>query len=443
MVEICTVGGFSEVGKNMTVIRYKGEAVILDMGVQVDKYIAAKDDAEDEIVNFSDLLRKGAVPDERLIKEWRKEVLAIVPTHAHLDHLGAIPYMANKYDADIICSRYSAAVLRALLEEKNSNLKKRIIELPNNATYKVSENITIEFIEITHSTPDTVMIAVHTPDETIVYCNDFKLDDTPTLGNKPNYKRIKALGKEGIKLLIMDSLYSRAKRKTPSESVARERLKEVLFETDLRGKGLIVTTFSSHIARLKAIAEFGEKLGRRVLFMGRSLAKYSYAAQDCGIYQVSDHAEIVGYKAKVKKRLKEIERENRDKYMLVVTGHQGELDSVLSSIVDEKINYKLFPGDIIIFSCCVIPNPVNIANRKVLEEKLLQKRITIYKDIHESGHASGLDHRELISMLKPEYIIPAHGDSSKTEPLLEIAEELGYVSGKTVLIMHDGAIIKL
>ncbi|MBN2421720.1 RNase J family beta-CASP ribonuclease [Candidatus Woesearchaeota archaeon] len=439
MIEICTVGGYSEVGKNMTAVKYKDDVVVLDMGLQVDKYIGAKDENEDDIIDANELLGQGAIPEEYFIKNWKKYVKAIIPTHAHLDHLGAIPYIAANYDADILCTPFSSEVLKAILKDRKADLPNKIMTLTTNAVYQLNKDIKIEFINTTHSTPQTVMVAVHTPEGSVLYCNDFKFDNFPVIGEKPNFKRLRELGKKKkVKLLILDSLYSHLARKTPSESIAREMLRDVMLGVPSKNKTVIVTTFASHIARLKSIVDFGTKMNRKIVFLGRSLAKYSYAAEACGIVKFSKSVEICGFSSQVKKILRKIEKQGRDKYLLVVTGHQGEPNAVLSKIVDGRLKFRLFPEDHVIFSCTTIPNALNIANRDILENKLKALKVRIFKDIHMSGHASREDHRDLIHMVNPEHIIPAHGDISKTSNLIDLAQELGYELGKTVHLMQDG-----
>ena len=201
-------------------------------------------------------------------------------------------------------------------------------------------------------------------------------------------------------------------RKTPSEAIAKEMLRDVMLNMDSRGKAVIITTFSSHIARLKSIIEFGKKMKRKIVFLGRSLGKYVYAAQDINLVNFSKNVDICIYSRQIQKKLKEIEQD-RDKYLIVCTGHQAEPDAVLSKIATGKYKFNLMPEDNIIFSCTVIPNEVNTKNRQELEKILLTKRVRIFKHIHESGHGSREDHREMINMLRPEYILPTHALEEK------------------------------
>lgn len=442
MIEICTVGGYNEVGKNCTAIKVDDEVVILDMGLHLDKYIEYTEDEETHDFSPKKLVEIGAVPDLSFIEDWIPKVKVIIPTHAHLDHIGAIPFLSNRFNAPIVCTPFAKAVLEAILDDEGIKLRNEIKAVNPNSVYKVSENIKAEFINMTHSTPQTAMVAIHTKYGTIVYGNDFKFDSQPVLGKKPNFKRLAEIGKKGVLCLIVDSIYSSLARKTPSESVAKEMLKEVMLGTNSRGKAVIVTTFSSHLARLKSIIEFGRKMNRKIVFLGRSLRKYAMAGEKIKIVNFSKNAEIVGFRDKVRKNLNSI-AEKKDKYLLVVTGHQGEPKSVLPRIINNEFKFRLGPGDLVIFSCTVIPNEINRINRDVIENKMKNLGVRIFRDIHVSGHCAREDQRDLIEMLKPENLIPAHGGKDKAEPMAELASELGYKLGKNVFIMEDGKRLKL
>lgn len=437
MITICAVGGYNEVGKNMTAVKVDDEVVILDMGLQLEKYIAYTEDEEEDIKNITapQLTKVGAIPDMAKIEDWRKRVKAIITTHAHLDHIGAIPFLAKKFKANIYCTPFTKAVLKIILKDEKIHLRNKIVSVNANSGFAVSKNISVEFINMTHSTPQTVMIALHTKYGTIIYANDFKFDNFPTLGKKPNYKRLKEIGEKGVKCLILDSIYSKNSTKTPSESVAREMLKEVL-SLDLQGKTVFITTFASHLARLKSIIEFSKRLNRKILFLGRSLAKYVQAGEEVGIINFSKDVEIVKYGAKIRKRLRKIK--NPADYVFVCTGHQAEPKSVLSKLVNNVFQFEFKPGDYLIFSSGVIPVPINIANREALEKILKEKGVRIFKDIHVSGHAAKEDQRDLIQMTKPAHIIPAHGDFSMASALAELAIEEGYKLGDGIHIMKDG-----
>ncbi len=442
MVEICTIGGYNEVGKNSTAVKIGEEVYILDLGIHLENYIKYTQDEDLVSVDPKELVQAGAVPDISAISDWKDKVKMIMPTHAHLDHVGAIPYLGNNFKSQIMCTPFTAEVLKGILTEDKIKLNSKIRSMSANSSFKVSDNVEIEFVHVTHSTPQTVMIALHTKEGTILYANDYKFDLFPTLGKKPNFKRLEELGKKKVLALICDSTYASDARKMPSESIAKEMLKEVMLGIDSKNKHVVVTTFSSHIARLNSIVEFGQKLNRKIVFMGRSMSKYVRAAEDTGIANFTNKVEVLKYSNQIKRKLKKITKE-RGKYLMVATGHQGEPKSTLAKMMNGELKFNFLPEDHVIFSCRTIPSPTNIANRQRLESDLKNFNVRIFKDIHQSGHAAREDMRDLINLVKPEHIIPAHGELSMTSSLADLAVEMGYRKGSNVHVMNDGERIKL
>ena len=439
MIEICAVGGYNEIGKNMTAVKVDDEVIILDMGINLDPYIRYTE--EEDIIgplNPKELLKVGAIPDDKVIENWKDKVKAIVPTHAHLDHVGALSFLSNNYKAPIICTPFTAEVIKIIANDEKIELNNPLKILNVNSTLKISNNIRIEFINVTHSIPQTVMVAIHTKYGILIYANDFKFDNHPVIGRKPNYERLHQLGKKGVSVLICDCTRAKDFVKTPSEIVAKEMLRDVMLGVNSKNKAVIVTTFSSHIARLKSIVEFGRKMGRKIIFLGRSLDKYTTAAENIGLVNFSSEVEIVKYGSKIKKRLKQLQKKDLGKYLLVVTGHQGEQRATLSKIAKGEIPLKLSPEDHVIFSCVVIPSKTNIENRRKLEQELESKGVRIFKDIHVSGHAAREDIRDLINALNPKNIIPAHGEEDMKEALVSLAVEKGYKRDKNILLIKDG-----
>ena len=439
MIEICTVGGYNEVGKNMTAVNVDGEVVIFDMGIHLESYIKYTEDEDIINVNPSELIKVGAVPDITKIEKWKDKVKAIIPTHAHLDHIGAVPYISSNYDAPILGTPFTIAVLKTILKDERITIKNKIRKLAPNSVFQISKNLKVEFINITHSTPQTVMVALHTKYGVILYANDFKFDRFPTLGEKPNFKRLKELGKKGVLCLIVDSTYSRSCKKTPSESVAKEMLKDVLLGTGNKGKAVFVTTFSSHIARLRSIVECGKKMNRKIVFLGRSLSKYCKASESVGIAKFSD-VKIVKYRNDIKRTLEKIKKIGMGKYLVVLTGHQGEPKAALSRIINGELGFNFEPDDHVVFSCITIPTPTNIENRRVLEAKLKNQHVRIFTDIHVSGHAAREDSRDLIELVRPKHIIPAHGEHKMTSAMADLALEMGYKENN-IHVMKNGQML--
>jgi len=436
-IEICTVGGFSEVGKNMTAIKVGDDVVIIDMGIYLPAVLDIQDDVVWQELSSFQLSDMGAIPDDSVIKDWKDKVKAIVLGHCHLDHIGAIPYMAAKYRAPIIGTPYTIEVLKSLLKDEKVKLPNQLKPVKPNSKIKINKNLTIELINITHSTLQCAMIAVHTPGGVVLYANDFKFDNSPVVGEKPNYKRLRELGKKGVKVLLVESLYADRQMKTPSEKVARELLKEVLLSVDNRGKAVFVTTFASHIARIKSAIEFGKKLNRKVLLFGRSMGRYVKAAEDLGLVNFSKSAEIYAYKSQIQRKLGDVAK-NRGKYLVICTGNQAEPNAVLTRLANKEFKFKFQEGDQVVFSCKTIPQASNIANRHLLESQLKKQKVRTFIDIHQSGHASREDLRDFFDMVKPDHIIPAHGEVRMETALADLASEKGYVIGETVHLMTDG-----
>lgn len=426
-VEIYTIGGYNEVGKNMTAVKVDDEVVIFDMGLHLPNYIRLTEEREDVFAaSTKELKHARAIPNDDFIKDLRKDVKAIIPSHAHLDHVGAIPYLADKYNAPILATPFTAAVLRAILKDEKINIRNEIKVLSPNSIYKISKNLKIEFINVTHSTPQASMVALHTKYGIILYANDFKFDNHPVLGKKPNYDALKRLGKDGILLMIVDSLYAYSASKTPSENVAKEMLRDVMLGVDSKGKAVIVTTFSSHLARLKSIVEFGKQMNRKIVFLGRSLRKYINAGEEAKLVNFSKDADIVGFGKKIKQKLMKIQAKGVHKYLLVVTGHQGEPKATLSKMARGDFPFKFKPEDHIVFSCSVIPTEINKTQRAELEGRLRHLGVRIFTDIHVSGHAAREDLRDFINMTKPTNIMPAHAERQTVNAMIELCHEMGY-----------------
>lgn len=437
-LELCTVGGYSEVGKNMTAIKYNDEVVICDMGFFIPA-IVSYEEMEGGPRTLEGLKRRGAIPSDFVIKPWADKVKAIAISHCHLDHMGAIGYLAQKYKCPVYGTPFTIEFIKKTLHDEKLKIPNKLQVLNAGSKIKVSENIELEFINVTHSTPQAVFIAVHTPDGTVIYTNDFKFDNSPVLGKKPDYERMEKIAKEkDVVAMVVDSLYADSEGKTSSEKVAKEMLKDVMTGTNNKDNLIIVTTFASHIARLKSIIELGKKLRRKVVFFGRSLAKYTSAAENINLVNFSKDVEIMTYSRQVQNKLKQIEKKGRNKYLIVCTGNQAEPGAILTRLAYDKLKFKFNPEDQVIFSCKTIPVTPNIEAREKLEKRLKQKKVRIFKEIHVSGHAKEEDLRDLINIFKPKMIIPSHAPPEKLQHAIDLAKEMGYVKGKNVFMPHDG-----
>jgi ribonuclease J len=418
---IHTIGGFDEVGKNMTALEIDNDVLVLDDGLFLPAIVGVEE--REKIITEKGMRGIGALPDDDYLDEngLQDKVRALLISHAHLDHVGAIPYNSYRYNAPVLGTPFTMEVLKVLMEDNEQRINNKIIPIKVNGSYIVNgknDRYKVEFINMTHSTPQTAAIAVHTRHGIVLYVNDYKLDNSPILGDKPNYKRLQEIAKMGVKVLIINSLYAPKEAKTPSEKIARGLLEDVLFGTENRKSAVIITTFSSHIARLKSITEFGHRMGREVVFLGRSLGKYITAARRAGIADFLSRTKICTYRKQVEKILKQVDR-NRER------------------IAKEELPISLRKEDQIIFSSQTIPSTINEANKAHLEKRLKKHNVRIFDNVHCSGHGAREDLRDFINMTKPEHIIPAHGDLKKTTAGVMLAEELGYKLGKNVHLMQN------
>ena len=437
-MKIYSVGGYNEVGKNMTVIDLGEDVIIFDCGLFLPPIVELEE--ADKVYSEKRLRSIGAVPSDDILDSLglRDKVRAILPSHAHLDHIGALPFLSYRYNADIIGTPFTIEVLKTLLNDEKVELKNKLrVVQPNSFCYVQGKNkkYQVDFINITHSTIQTSMIALHTDEGVVLYANDFKFDNNPILGKKPNYDKLKEIAKEGVKVMIVDSLYSGDERKTASEKVARALLEEVMLTTNNDNAGLVVTTFSSHIARLKSIVEFGQELNRKIVFFGRSLNKYVGAATRIDMCPFRNDIEIASYKNQIEKKLKNI-TSHREQYLVVCTGHQGEPGSILDRLSKNKLPFQFRSQDHVLFSSSVIPTKINIENREKLDAKLKKSGVRLFNNLHVSGHAGREDLRDFINMINPEHIIPAHGSHDKIAPMAELAKELGY-KDKDIHLLND------
>jgi ribonuclease J len=446
-MEMCAIGGYDEVGKNMTAVKVNEHVFLFDCGFYLPGVIELQEEGE---INYTKqgLRRVGAIPDDRILDDigWRNKVRAIFISHAHLDHVAGLPFLADRYpNATIYATPFTMRVLESLIQDSNVMVtnKRKIVQ--SNSIHKipgVPGNIKVEFIHTTHSTIDSTFVVLHTPEGGFFYALDYKFDNTPTFGKPPNYKRLKQLASENIKVAVIDTLYSYKETSNLSEKDADEMLRKAFQKSQTKNKALFVTTFSSHIERLNNIVKHASKTRREIVFLGRSLAKYIDCAIKVGKCPFQNKIKIIKYRRQVNSTLRKVEK-NPGKYLVVCTGHQGEEGSILDRISKGLTDFRFHQGDHIIFSSSVIPTEVNIQARKILDERLEKMGVILQKNVHVHGHGSKEDKKKLIKMIKPKIIIPSHGNKTQEKDLICVAEEIGYRLGKTSYLISNGKHLKL
>ncbi len=427
MIKITAIGGYEAVGRNMTSVTSGKETIAIDDGIRLDTMQMYDSDTK-ELKKYEeeDLLRMSIVPDTRRLKN----PIAQIISHGHLDHIGALPITEPNFP--IITTHYPAEIGR------KEYPKGDFYSLGYGEQFEISPHLSVEFIEITHSIPYTSIVILHTNEGDIVYASDFKLDDYSTIA-KTDYSKLREIGKGNVKAFIVESTRVGETGKTPSESVAKEKLKDVVNSIE---DGLIVaTTFSTHIERIEAILEEAEKIGRIPMVLGRSLFNQTELAEKFGLLDLPLTARVFATSKAIKRAFGEIK--NRNDYFLLVTGHQGEPTSVLSKMINGEYKFRFEKNDSVILCANAIPTPVNIASRYVIKTKLQSFGVKIFDDVHVSGHAAKEDHRKMLKMIKPDHIIPCHGGIDMRGDYAELAVEEGYELNKNVHLLTNGTSVEL
>lgn len=442
-IEIIAVGGYDEVGRNMTAVRCGKEIIIFDMGLRLDQ-LMIHEDAEVDEMHSLDLIKIKAIPDDTILQKVEGTVKAIVCSHGHLDHIGAIPKLAHRYKAPIISTPYATELIRQQISgEKKFGVGNKLVVLNAGQKLTLSPNLVLEFVRTQHSIIDTVTPVLHTPHGAIVYACDFKFDRTPVIGLPPDFARFRQIGKDGVLALIVESTYIHRPGRCPSERIARDLVRDVITSFEDDKNAIVVSTFSSHISRVKTIAECACEIGRKPVFLGRSMQKYSVTAEQMKYVSFPETTSVFGDRRTVDRVMRRMMKEGKEKFLPIVTGHQGEPGSILTRLAHGDTPYQLSKGDKLLFSANVIPNPMNVGNRYAIEHRLKMTGARIFTDLHVSGHAYREDHYEFIQMLQPQHIIPAHADLKMTAGYAEFAGDLGYTSDNDIHLMRNGQRLRI
>lgn len=412
------LGGSNEIGMNLNLYRYKGKWLMVDFGIGF---------ANDYLPGVEVL-----VPDISFLEDKKQDIVGLVITHAHEDHLGAVPYLWEELNCPIYVTPFTASVLKLKLEREKITPKAPIHEIPL-GTRTTLAPFDIELITVTHSIPEMQAVAIRTPKGTVMHTGDWKFDDNPLVGTVTDENRLNAIGDEGVLAIVCDSTNVFVEGASGSEGDVRKELVELIRNCPER---VLVTTFASNIARLETIIHAAEDTGRRVVLAGRSIERMVMAAQDAGYLQ--NIPELLGEKAAMELP--------RNQCLIISTGCQGEPRAALSKIArGEHPVIRLSPKDTVIFSSRDIPG--NESRIGYMHNRLVEKGIEVITarigGIHVSGHPARDELTRMYQMVRPQIAIPTHGEPRHLHAHAALAKSLGVpetveASNGAVILLEKG-----
>ncbi|PPR43570.1 MAG: Ribonuclease J1 [Alphaproteobacteria bacterium MarineAlpha6_Bin2] len=408
------IGGIGEIGMNFYIYGTQGKWIIVDLGITF---------GNDDTPGIDIIL-----PNPEFIKKNKKDLLGIIITHAHEDHIGAVPYLWSQLECPVYSTPFASAILKRKITELK--IKKNFVKtISLDSTLKLGP-FTIDIISTTHSIPEPNAIAIKTKFGNILHTGDWKIDPNPLVGKSFNTKKLQNFGNNGVLAIVSDSTNANVNGHSRSEQTLRESLVKIVSQLKNR---VAITSFASNLARVETFGYVAEKTGRVAALCGRSLWTMYQAALDTGYLKKTrpflDEKEIIGLP--------------KDQTLLICTGSQGEPRAAMSRISkDEHQNIFLEEGDTVIFSSKVIPG--NETSIMKVQNSLRERNINIITETDKFVHVSGHPHREelkkMYSWIKPSIVIPVHGEYHHLKGNIEVAKECGIKKG---LILKNGLLVKL
>ncbi len=417
-VKIIPLGGLNEIGKNFTVFECCNDIFIVDCGL-------AFPDTEMPGVDM-------VIPDFTYVEKNINKVRGIVITHGHEDHIGALPYLLKKVNVPVYGTRLAIALIAGKLKEHKMLGDCKLVEVVPRQTVKLG-CMTVEFIRVNHSIPDAVGIIAHTPAGVIVHTGDFKVDYTPIEGGIIDLARLSELGNKGVLALMSDSTNSERAGFTMSESSVGDSFQKLFLQAE--GKRIIIATFASNIHRVQQIIDNAVKFGRKVAIFGRSMINVMKIGMELGYLKVPSGVII------------DIDMMNKypaEKVVLITTGSQGEPMSALTRMaMNDHRKVVINPNDFIIISATPIPGNEKHVTKVVNELMRLGAEVIYEKmyDVHVSGHACQEEQKLILSLVKPKFFIPVHGEYKHLKSHIKTAVQMG-IPEKNTIIGEIGNVIE-
>ncbi len=419
-LKIIPLGGLDEIGKNMTVIEYGEEILVIDCGLAFPS----------ESMLGIDLV----IPDTSYLARNREKVVGLVLTHGHEDHIGAVPYAFKNFNAPVFGSRMTLGLLEHKLKEHGMVSDVDLNTVKPGTIKKIGQNFKVEFINVNHSIAGALALAIHTPVGVLVHTGDFKIDCTPINGDMINLTRFGDLGKAGVLALFSDSTNVERAGYTMSERTVGERFDEIFEKSP--DKRIIVASFASNVHRIQQIINSAVRNDRKVAVSGRSMQTICEVAAELGYLHVPKGTII---------NIEDINRFRPEQLVIVTTGSQGEPMSALTRMAfsDHKM-VEIGHGDLVILSANPIPGNEKAVST-VINELFKKGADVIYEslaEVHVSGHACREELKVILGLVKPKYFIPVHGEHRHLVRHAKLGELMG-VKPENVFVMGIGEVLEM
>ena len=417
-LKIIALGGLDEIGKNITVFEYEDEIVLVDCGLEFP---------EDDMLGV-DLV----IPDVTYLIKNKDKIKGLVITHGHEDHIGAIPYVLKQVNMPIYATRLTVKLIEHKLEEHHIRNQVKVNVVNQGETVNFGK-MQVEFIRSSHSIPDAVMLAIHTPVGTVVHTGDFKVDYTPIDGQEMDLGRIAELGNRGVLALLSDSTNSERKGFTMSEKSIGP-----VFDNLFEGckKRIVVATFASNVHRVQQIVNSAVKFGRKIAVSGRSMINMIEAARELNYIDAPDDLFI---------DIDMIKNYTDEQLVIITTGSQGETMSALTRMANgEHKKVTITGNDLVIISANPIPGNEKSVS-KVIDQLMKIGAEVVYStlaDVHVSGHACQEEQKLIMALVRPKYFLPVHGEYRQLMAHRDTAIEMG-IPKDNIFITGNGRVLEL
>ncbi len=418
-VRIIPLGGLGEIGKNITLYEYDGDMILVDCGMSFP----------DEEMPGIDIV----IPDFTYVLENKDKIKGLFVTHGHEDHIGAIPYLLKNFNVPIYATRLTVGLIEGKLKEHRLLESAKLNVVKAGGTVNAGK-FSVQFIHVNHSIPDAVAFAIKTAGGTVVHMGDFKIDTTPIDDYMIDIPCLAELGKKGVLALLSDSTNAERGGYTASERLVGGSFSNLFRQAE--GKRIIVATFSSNIHRIQQIIDEAYRCNRKVAVSGRSMLNVVSVAEELGYLRVPKDVLI---------EIEAIKNYTPGEIVVVTTGSQGEPLSALHRMAfSDHRQVEIAPGDMIIISATPIPGNEKLVT-KVINELMKRGANVVYErmyDVHVSGHACQEELKLIMSIVKPKYFIPVHGEQKHLMKHAELANLMGIEKENTV-IAQNGSVIEL